>query len=443
MVIRSAFALLALTALSSAQQETNWKALGQEAYLFAYPLVLMDVTRQAAVDAPGFESNGFTHARAFPDDKFRQVVRPNADTLYSSVWLDLSKEPMLMRVPDTAGRYYLMQLMDAWTETISVPGKRTTGTGEGWFAITGPGWTGKLPANAKRIDCPTNMAWIIGRTQTNSATDYGNVHAIQAGYRIMPLSRYPDGVAKSARHDVANPERHKAPPPIVVANMSTAEFFQRFTQLLKSNPPHTGNEPMMAKIAKALDAISNPEFEAGVQQSKQLLATAETRRGAAATLGPTGWTKGSPFVGRYGTNYLARAFVARVGLGANPPEDAVYLNCNLDSKGATLDGAHRYKIHFDKSQLPPVNAFWSITVYDLAGYFTPNAIGRYAIGDRDALKYNDDGSLDLFVQSSAPEDSRNWLPSPKDPFNLSLRLYWPRAEILNGSWVPPAVAVVP
>ena len=402
----------------------------------------MDATRQAAVDAPGLESNGFTHARAFPDDKFRHVVRPNADTLYSTVWLDLSKEPMLMRVPDTAGRYYLMQLMDAWTETISVPGKRTTGTGEGWFAIVGPGWTGKLPANATRINCPTNMAWIIGRTQTNRASDYKNVHAIQAGYRIMPLSRYPDGAAKSARPTAAEAKAEaRRPPPIVVESMSNAGFFARFAELLKSNPPHKADDPSLVKRAQG--GVANAEFEAGVEQAKQLLASAETRRAAAANLGPTGWTKGSAFVGRYGTNYLARAFVARVGLGANPPEDAVYLNCNLDSKGAALDGAHRYKIHFDKSQLPPVNAFWSITMYDLSGYFTPNPIGRYAIGDRDTLKYNDDGSLDLFIQSSAPEDSRNWLPSPKDRFNLSFRLYWPLDEILNGSWMPPAVTEEP
>ena len=439
--MRTVGLLFALAALGKAQPTTDWNVLGRQTYLFAYPLVLMDETRQAAGDSGGFDSNGFLHARSFPNDKFRHVIRPNADTLYSNVWLDLSKEPMLMRVPDTQGRYYLMQLMDAWTETISVPGKRTTGTGEGWFAIVGPGWTGKLPANAKRIDCPTNMVWMIGRTQTNSAADYENVHQIQAGYRIMPLSRYPDGVGVAARARPAKTEAGKAAPPVAVANMSTAEFFSRFAALLKLNPPHVGDTAEMAKVALALEHLADAGFEDGVQQAKQLLANAETSRGAAANIGPTGWTKGSPFVGRYGTNYVARAFVARVGLGANPPEDAVYLNCNLDSKGVLLDGSHEYKIHFDKSRLPPVNAFWSITLYDLTGYFTPNSIGRYAIGDRDALKYNEDGSLDIYIQNLAPEGDRagNWLPSPKQRFNLSLRLYWPRAEILDGSWTPPPI----
>ena len=450
-MMRTAVLLLALTSLSNAQLETDWKALGQEAYLFAYPLVLMDVTRQASVDSSSstltLEANGFAHLRAFPDDKFRRVVRPNADTLYSSAWLDLSKEPVLMHVPDTQGRYYLMQLMDAWTETVSVPGKRSTGTGEGWFAIVGSGWQGKLPVNAKRIDCPTNMAWILGRTQTNSASDHKNVHAVQDGYRLMPLSRYPDGVPRSTpRRSAAGTEARK-PPPIVVAGMSTTEFFNQFAQLMKPNPPHSADEPAMAKLTQAgirpgqaFENVPNPDFEAGVQRAKQILSGAETRR-AAGNLGPTGWTKFGAVVGRYGTGYLARAVVARIGLGANPPEDAVYLNCNVDSKGAALDGGHSYRIHFDKSQLPPVNAFWSITMYDLAGYFTPNPIGRYAVGDRDTLKYSDDGSLDLYIQNAAPRGLgvSNWLPAPKDQFNLSFRLYWPRAEILNGSWAPPAV----
>ncbi|HEY3741034.1 MAG TPA: DUF1254 domain-containing protein [Bryobacteraceae bacterium] len=434
-MMRTISALLALLPLCYGQQDVDQKALGQQAYLFAYPLVLMDVTRQAAQGM-----NSLVHLRAFPTDKFRYIVRPNADTLYSNAWLDLEKEPMLLHVPDTHGRFYLMQIMDAWTETISAPGKRTTGTGEGWFAIVGPGWKGTLPAKATRIDCPTNMAWILGRTQTNGAADYENVHAIQDGYRLMPLSRYPDGVAAS---DQRRPGARRVPPQIV-AEMSTAEFFRRFAALMKSNPPHAVDAPFMNKLAKSLDAPLSADFEAGAERAKLLLATIESKRALLGNVGPTGWTKGSSSIGRYGTNYLARAVVARIGLGANPPEDAVYLNCSVDAMGAALDGSRRYKMHFEKAQLPPVNAFWSITVYDPAGYFISNPIGRYAIGDRDKLKFNEDGSLDLYLQESAPAESdrvNNWLPSPKGSFNLAMRLYWPRAEILNGSWTPPAVTV--
>ena len=272
------------------------------------------------------------------------------------------------------------------------------------------------------------MAWIIGRTQTNSVADYSSVHKIQAGYRIMPLSRYPDGTKATTLQTLTNLGHQ--PPPLAVAQMSTAEFFAKYKELLKTNPPHTGDPE--------ITIADNADFETGVQQAKQLLASAESRRSATG-LSPTNWSKMGASVGRYGTNFLARAFVARVGLGANPPEDAVYLNCNLDSAKAPLTGEKRYKIHFDKSQLPPVNAFWSITVYDEAGYFASNPINRFAIGDRDALEYNIDGSLDIYIQNERLAKESNWLPVPKDAFSLSFRLYWPREEVLKGLWTPPAI----
>jgi len=185
----------ALNQLGPSTQEI--RSIAERAYTFAYPIVLMEYTRRSAGEGDSLggvaQPNRFTHAEAFPDASFRTVVRPNADTLYSSAWLDLSKEPDILHVPDTHGRYYLMQFMDAWTETFSIPGKRTTGTAEGWFAIAGPGWKGKLPDRARRIDAPTNMVWLIGRTQTNGPSDYETVHAIQRGYVLMPLSLYPDG----------------------------------------------------------------------------------------------------------------------------------------------------------------------------------------------------------------------------------------------------------
>jgi hypothetical protein len=161
--------------------------IAQRAYVYAYPLVLIEATRYS------IPVNRFIHVPQFPTAEFRQIVRPNADTLYSTAWLDLSEEPILIYVPDSGGRFYLLQFMDAWTETFADPGKRTTGTGEGWFAIVGPNWTGKLPDHVTRYDAPTNIVWLLGRTQTNGAADYGNVHAFQRGMRIMPLSAYPDG----------------------------------------------------------------------------------------------------------------------------------------------------------------------------------------------------------------------------------------------------------
>jgi hypothetical protein len=162
---------------------------------------------------------------------------------------------------------------------------------------------------------------------------------------------------------------------------------------------------------------------------------------AVGQAGKTGWTGGGMKVGRYGTDYLARAIVARVGLGANPPEDAVYMHCQKDSSGRPLDGTNKYKLHFDANQTPPVRAFWSVTMYSEDGYFIANPVSRFAIGDRDPLKFNVDGSLDIYIQRDAPEGEKdaNWLPAPSAKFNLSLRMYWPKEEVLAKKWTPPAV----
>ncbi len=438
--MRMLFAILA--AAGALAQSSNPRLEGQQAYLFAYPLVLMDATMRAS---GGVNPNRFIHSAAFPDPKFRTIVRPNADTLYSSGWVDLSKEPVLLRAPDTKGRYYLVQVLDAWTETIAVPGKRTTGTGEKWFAITGPGWTGKLPANVDRIECATNLAWILGRTQTNGTADYASVHAVQRGFRLMPLSRYPDGSRiEAGKPAVARPG---PPPPAEVAELGDVEFFNRFLQLLAANPGHAADAPFLQKLAElglkpgqTITALPSKDFEDGVKSAKALLASVDQLRTTMA--GKNGWTGVNSNVGRYGVNYMARAVVARVGLGANPPEDAVYLNCYRDPMGKALDSARSYRMHLEKNELPPVKAFWSITMYDPHGYFAENPIGRYAIGDRDALQYNADGSLDLYVQREAPSPAQksNWLPTPSSGnFNLTFRLYWPHEEILEGKWTPPPV----
>ncbi len=433
---------LVLPAICALAQQAPSAADGQQAYLFAYPLVLMDVTREAS---GGVNPHRFTHSAAFPDAKFRTIVRPNADTLYSTAWVDLTAEPVLMKVPDTKGRYYLMQVLDAWTETIGIPGKRTTGTGEGWFAVTGPGWNGKLPSGVQRIDSPTNLVWILGRVQTNGPADYPNVHAVQRGMRLMPLSRYPDGGGEKQSPSVRPASTRPRTPPQIVEQMSDVEFFSRFLRSLAANPPHAADGPVVQSLSAwgwksgaGLDSLPGGEFANGVASAKKLLASIEQLRTTMA--GKSGWTGVNPNVGRYGTNYMARAVVARVGLGANPPEDAVYLNCYRDSAGKPLDSARSYRLHFDKSELPPVNAFWSITMYDPQGYFVENPIGRYAIGDRDPLAYNADGSLDLYMQREAPAVKANWLPAPASGlFNLNFRLYWPREEILRGKWIPPPV----
>jgi hypothetical protein len=438
--------LLAVATLHAQSASTELPNVAERAYIYAYPLVLLEETRR------GQPVNEFTHVPQFPRPDTRKVVRPNADTLYSMAWLDLSKEPVLIHVPDSGGRFYLLQFMDAWTETFADPGKRTTGTSEAWFALVGPGWSGKLPEHVTRLDAPTNIVWLLGRTQTNGAADYDNVHAFQKGMRMMPLSAFPNGEQRLGSA-LAFGNAGDTTPPARVKAMEPVEFFAAFARAMKVNPPHPADAAMVRDLAR-IGIVPGEDFDASKLTSNQLQAINDGGRAgsarverfgsAAATVKP-GWNTFIRNVGRYGTDYVSRAITARLALGANPPEDAVYMSTFADGAGQALDGGMRYRMHFDKGQLPPVRAFWSLTAYDKEGYFIANPLNRYAIGDRDPLKFNPDGSLDLYIQGQnpGPERESNWLSSGDGPFNVTIRLYWPKEVILNGTWQPPALARVP
>jgi hypothetical protein len=434
-----------MNAQTSSPQEVQH--IAEQAYIYGYPLVLLRATMAA------LPVNRLVHVSAFPDAGFRLIVRPNADTLYTNSWIDVSKEPMLLRVPDSGGRFYLLQFMDAWTETFADPGKRTTGTGEAWIAIVGKGWQGTLPPRVRRIDAPTGQVWLLGRTQTNGASDYDNVHVFQHGMRLVPLSQYPGqdeqpAAAGPARQPPAGPT-----PPDRVKAMDAVQFFTAFAQAMKEDPPHAEDAAMVAEMAR-IGIVPGKDFDASKLGAEQIAALRAGAQAAMAHLesfvatgaaSKPGWTSFQGAVGRYGANYMARAVTARVAIGANPAEDAVYMSNSTDAGGQPLNGAMRYRMHFAASALPPVEAFWSVTGYDKDGYFIANPIGRYAIGDRDKLKFNADGSLDLYIQAHdpGPDEQSNWLPSGDGAFNLTLRLYWPKASVLDGSWHPPAVERVP
>ncbi len=421
--------------------------IAERAYIYAYPFVLLQAT-MAAVPV-----NRLVHVSAFPDANFRLIIRPNADTLYTNAWIDVSKEPMLLHVPDSAGRFYLLQFMDAWTETFAAPGKRTTGTGEAWFAIAGPGWNGHLPERVRRLDAPTNQVWLLGRTQTNGASDYENVHAFQRGMLLMPLSEFPGTPQMSGESISTSRTRAGVPPPERIKAMAPVAFFAAFAQGMNANPPHAADAAMVHDLVR-LGLVPGQDFDASRLTSEQLTAVKQGADAAkariekfvesAAAVKP-GWTSFQGMIGRYGTNYMARAVTARIAVGANPAEDAVYITSSADATGHALNGSTRYRMHFDASDLPPVLAFWSITAYDKDGYFIANPINRYAIGDRDQLKFNPDGSLDLYIQSQDPGPDRqwNWLPSGDAAFNLTFRLYWPKPTVLTGAWHPPALERLP
>jgi hypothetical protein len=431
--------------------ESGANEIAADAYVFGYPLVLMDVTRRAmtAVPAPSKTSapvNQFAHVREFPDASFTDVVSPNADTLYSSAWLDLAAEPMVLSVPETGKRYYLMELLDAWTNVFGSPGTRTTGNGKQDFAITGPKWTGTLPSGMTEIKAPTNMVWIIGRTQTNGKDDYAAVHAVQDQYALTPLSawktayRPPTDVPVEANVDI------KTPPVAQVAKMDAPAFFGRLNALMIANPPSAGDAPAIARFAsvgvgpgRALDPKGlDSALDAGMKAAQMRIEGALRKPLGLLT---NGWDVPPANTGRYETDYLLRALIATAGLGANIPGDAIYPHCTKDFDGEPLTGVTRYTMRFGKGALPPVKAFWSLTMYNATQAFVDNPLNRYAIGDRDKLASDEDGSVTLYIQHESPgaDKESNWLPAPADSFNLVLRLYWPSEEILDGTWRPPAV----
>jgi hypothetical protein len=425
-----------------------------EAYIFGYPLVLMDITRLAltSVSKPSENAapiNQFCNKRTFPDPTLTAVVSPNADTLYSFAFLDLVREPMVLSVPEMDGRYYLMQMLDAWTNVFAAPGTRTTGSEKSDFAITGPNWKGQLPKGIKEIKSPTGMAWVIGRTQTNGKSDYAAVNAIQDQYKLTPLSSFgknytpPESVAVNIQADT------RTPPVDQVSRLDATSFFSRLNTLMKHNPP----APADAGALKRFAAIGvGPGLPFSLRTMDPSIATQVASSVAAAQAriiaearkphgdDRNGWEFMGE-VGRYGANYLWRAVVAFIGLGANLPEDAVYPRATKDSDGQPLHGSRRYEVRFLKGQLPPVSAFWSITMYNDKQFFVPNPINRFAIGDRDKIEFNSDGSLTIYIQNESPgrEKEQNWLPAPKDGFNLFMRLYWPKKEITSGSWKPPKI----
>lgn len=430
-----------------------------DAYIFAFPMVVMEITRRVSTNvqpANGANSlriqspmNRFTHMPRFPDDSFNAVVRPNADTLYSALWFDVSAEPLVISVPDSGGRYYLLPMMDMWTHVFAAPGSRTTGTHAQTIAITGPGWTGELPEGIRAYRSPTPLGWMIGRTQTNGADDYPAVRSFQAGIQAMPLSVWNGGTPEPREEPVDSGLDMRAPSDQVLS-MDAARFFGIFAELLRANRPHADDHAMVDRLARIgivpgedFDlAQLAPELQAAFEEAPALaqrkLAVALSRTGTLVN----GWRMIGHPMGTYGIDYMRRAVIGYFGLGAVPVEDAIYPSALSQADGKPFDSAARYVMHFERDELPPARAFWSLTMYNDKQLFAANPIDRFAIGDRDKLRFNEDGSLDIYIQRDAPDDEwkSNWLPAPASgAFSMNLRLYWPTSAVLDGDWAPPPV----
>ena len=426
--------------------------LGAEAYLYGYPLVIMETTRVQSAKYIGPE-NQLRMVRQFPNAHFKDVVRPNVDTLYTTAFISMKEGPWVFEMPANDKRYELMPFMDAWTNVFASPGTRTSGNQGATYFLAGPEWDGQVPKGMTLLRSPTDMVWLIGRTQTNGTADFATVHELQNRLRLSkwPTPENSASANTDSKRD-AKPDWQVSLEPSIapVAQMkalSTPEFFNRLMQLMVSHPASKEDAPLIERLAQLeikpgqavhLSWSNALSFSLGRWIANQRVMQALNTKAQDGS-----WSYPPLNLGRYGTDYNTRAAVAMVGLGANLPEDAMYPNTALDHQGQALNGKHRYRLHFAANALPPVKAFWSITAYGADEFLIDNPMQRLAIGDRDPLVFNADGSLDLWVQATPPsqkEAASNWLPVQMGaPFLLNARLYWPEDKALNGQWKMPVV----
>ena len=465
-VLATGLITAALFVSSGQARENAFEALPHavDAYVYGYPLVTMEMTRRVMTNAEKPEGSRapmgqFVRMREYPSAAFRDVTAPNADTLYTTAWIDVGQEPWVLSLPDAQDRYYLFPMLDGWTEVFQAPGKRTTGAGPQIYAITGPGWKGTLPEGVKEYKSPTAMVWLLGRIYcTGTPEDYAAVHKLQDKISVVPLSAYgkpytPPAGKVDPSIDMKTAVRDQ------VNALSADEYFNLLAQLMKHNPPTAKDAPMVEKMAKLgivpgqpfssskLGPVAKEAFDMvpKIANEKIMLWLKEGILAGDMKL-ENGWLFTTK-TGNYGTNYLQRALITAIGLGANRPQDAVYPTSEGPSALGSYTGAKKYVMRFPKGELPPAQGFWSLTMYNEQYFFVDNPLNRYSISARQDLKPNADGSVDLYIQNESPgaDKESNWLPAPKDKFILMMRLYWPKEtppSILDGTWKIPQVKAV-
>jgi len=424
-------------------------AIAAEALVVTYPLVLMSLTRQrltttAAAGVLAAPVNQFAHTPEFVESPFAPVIAPNVDTLTSSAWLDLSREPLCLTVPDTAGRYHAMTLYDAWTTPFATIGSRTTGTREREFLLVGPRWRGALPRSLPVVQSPTSSAWILGHIRSDGPEDHPAVRRLQAVMRLTPLSRR--GMPPAQRRPAVDPRDVPASSPAArLARMEVPEYFGTVARLLGDNPPHPADRLRIERMsalgvvpgqAPSWSLADRPLLREIARGMTEGLAQVEAA-GAAMSSPSTPWALPQD-VGRRRADPLLRAAAAWTALGAWPRRDALFFTTGLDEDGVPLVGTERYTLRFRPGAEPPVHAFWSLTPYGDTGVGLGGSV-RAALGDRDAPPHAPDGSLVVLLQHDRPDQEAGWLRTPPGPFTLALRLYWPRPPALNGTWQPPPV----
>jgi len=407
---------------------TDPAAVCEDAFAFAYPLVLMELTRiqMTAVAAPDpgtmrAPPNRLVHARGRPGAA--------AGTMRSSAWLDLAHGPVVLSVSDTHGRYYVMSLIDMWTSVFASVGARTTGTGAGRYAIGLRGMDlSKLPVGVLPITSPTRYVRLTGQTCLERGEGEPEVAAIRDAYGLAPLGGSRDTPVAA----------DGVPPAELLDRLDARTFFGLAARLLEDNPPRARDRDVV-EAARRLGLFSDDDTWLGGDEALQLAvdqaargARARVRAQAASAMGEAFGTWHIDYRrGRFGTDYLCRAAAALAPAGVDIPEDSLPALTRSDADGRPLTGSCCYVLRFGPDTPPPVHGFWALTVQGQ----------EVSLGDRDGLTVDGDGSLPILIQRAPPPRSKrsNWLPAPAGDFALVLRLYWPRDEVLTRRWTPPAV----
>lgn len=467
-------------------EQTAIVQIATDAFIYGLPLVLVDLTQQQMTNCvmPGLKGapiNQFVNKSVFTNASNTGVVRPNCDTFYSSAFLNVS-EPIVMCIPETDSQYYMMPLLDAFTNVIpGSPGTRTGQTRKGNYLLVGP--HAKVPNHTNYeeftiINCPTDTVWAIGRFQVdnpnagdNRVNGGGYVKNLQAQLSIIPLSEWKN---RDTYKPLLGKEKENVPtttPNDTLKAMSITDFFTQLNQLLLTNPPTDLDTPAMQLFAKIgvgvnpATPFSERHFELAVLDAMNEIPSSivtnmlGTKESSSTNSGAWNVTLDSK-MGHYCRHYYVRAVIAINGLGANLVDDAVYFSVACDANAIALDGSNgagytlTFPITSNYPSVPavPEQAFWSLTMYDPNGFLVPNDIDRYALGhsSEHPLQTSTDGDgnpvIVIYIQAEAIDrkDSRynNWLPAPEGTFNLMLRVYWPGNSILNGTWTPPTVQKV-
>jgi hypothetical protein len=454
--------ILPVRASQSSVEEARQAAI--DAYIYGYSLVTTDITRLqmsnvAKVEELSAPLGTFFNLRSYPPATYRGVSATNADTLYSMAWLDL-KEPQVFSHPEITDRFFNFELIDLWMVVRHSVGTNTTGTNAATYLFTGPGWEGKVPEGMIHIAYPTRYLGVLGRTYAlNTPEDLAIVHKLQNQYTIVPLSNYGKEYTFVAPPVVETGIKMNEAPQKVILGLRLEGYFDWMTRLMGTVAVPPGEDAwIVAKMARIgvvpgqkfdLSKL-DPDIQTALKDVPQFVADKLNETWANFGTEKNGW-RVSTTGAVYGTDYLTRATWASNGWPSQQPDVSVYPTTYVDGSGVKLNGTNNYTLTFPKDAMPPIHdgGFWSITMYQIDNglWFYPNKLNKLTVSTRDKFVLNDDGSLTLYFQHESPgaEREANWLPAPKTPFAMTMRLYWPNQtppSILDGTWAPPPVLKV-